>query len=92
MAQRTESDLRELKDLIQGLDKKIDLLDKKVELGFSDVNGKLDVIDTRLTTVEAGLIKLDSRLWAFIGLCLTTTLGSLLTVFIRYVFSDHPKF
>jgi septation ring formation regulator EzrA len=62
MAQKTESDLRELKDLIQGLDKKIDLLGKKVELGFSDVNGKLDVINTRLTTVEAGLIKLDSRL------------------------------
>jgi hypothetical protein len=92
MAQRTESDLRELKDLIQGLDKKIDLLDKKVELGFSDANGKLDVINTRLTTVEAGLIKLDSRLWTFIGLCLTTTLGSLLTVFIRYMFSDSPKF
>jgi hypothetical protein len=92
MAQKTESDLRELKDLIQGLDKKIDLLGKKVELGFSDVNGKLDVINTRLTTVEAGLIKLDSRLWSFIGLCLTTTLGSLLTVFIRYMFSDNPKF
>jgi hypothetical protein len=74
MAQRTDSDLRELKDLIQGLDKKIDLLDKKVELGFSDVNGKLDVINTRLTTVEAGLLKLDNRLWAFIGLGLTTTI------------------
>jgi septation ring formation regulator EzrA len=92
MAQRTDTDLREIKDLIQALDKKIEHLDKKVELGFSDVNGKLDVVNTRLTAVEAGLIKLDNRLWGFIGLALTVTLGSLLTVFIRYMFSDNPKF
>ncbi len=90
MAQRTESDLRELKELIQGLDKKIDLLDRKVELGFADVNGKLDVVNTRLTAVESGLLKLDNRLWAFIGLGLTATLGSLLTIFARYIFSNNP--
>ncbi len=85
MSQKTETDLRDLKDLITGLK-------EEVRIGFSDIKGKLDVVDTRLTAVEAGLIKLDGRLWGFIGLALTVTLGSLLTVFIRYMFSDHPKF
>jgi hypothetical protein len=85
MSQKTETDLRELKELIQAIDKKMDL-------GFAEVKGKLDLVDTRLTLVEASITKLDGRLWGFIGLALTVTLGSLLTVFIRYIFSDNPKF
>lgn len=84
MSQKTDPDLRELKDLIQAIDKKIDL-------GFSDINGELKVVNSRLTTIETTLTKLDSRLWVFIGLVLTVTLGSLLTVFVRYVFCDNPK-
>jgi peptidoglycan hydrolase CwlO-like protein len=55
MAQRTETDLTALTDLIKGLEKKIDklttdvesietkvtALDKQVGVGFSDINGKL---------------------------------------------------
>jgi hypothetical protein len=85
MSQKTETDLRELKDLITGLK-------EEMRLGFAEVKGKLDLVDTRLTLVEAALTKLDGRLWGFIGLALTVTLGSLLTVFIRYMFSDNPKF
>jgi hypothetical protein len=85
MSQKTETDLRELKELIQGLDKKIDL-------GFSEVKGKLDTVDTRLTLLESAVTKLDGRLWGFIGLALTVTLGSLLTVFIRFMFLNNPKF
>jgi predicted nucleic acid-binding Zn-ribbon protein len=106
MAQRTEIDLKDLTDLIKGLDKKIDelgtkvesiektvtALDKQVGIGFSDINGKLDVINSRLTTAEAALVKLDTRLWAFGGVALSVTLGSLLTVFARYIFTDTPKF
>jgi peptidoglycan hydrolase CwlO-like protein len=101
MAQRTETDLTALTDLIKGLEKKIDklttdvesietkvtALDKQVGVGFSDINGKLDVINTRLTTSETAITKLDTRLWAFGAIALTTTLGSLLTVFARYIFT-----
>jgi hypothetical protein len=103
MAQKTETDLRELKDLIQGLDQKIDrgfveidkkiaALDKKVDLGFNTLDGKIDKLDTRIGAVETKLTKLDDRLWTFGGIALSVTLGSLLTVFIRYMFSDSPKF
>ena len=105
MAQRIETNLTVLTELIKGLNKKIDdlgtkvesidskvtALDKQVGIGFSDINGKLDVIDTRLTTSEAAIVKLDTRLWAFGAIALTTTLGSLLTVFARYIFTDSPK-
>jgi hypothetical protein len=85
MSQKTETDLRELKDLITGLK-------EEMRLGFSDVKGKLDLVDTRLTLLETAVTKLDGRLWGFIGIALTVTLGSLLTVFVRYIFSDAPKF
>jgi predicted nucleic acid-binding Zn-ribbon protein len=105
MAQRTEPDLKDLTDLIKRLDKKIDGigsrieaietkvndLDKKVGIGFSDINGKLDVINSRVATVETGLTKLDNRLWTFGGIALSVTIGSLLTVFARYIFTDTPK-
>jgi hypothetical protein len=84
MSQKTETDLRELKDLITGLK-------EEVRLGFAEVKGKLDVVDSRLTLVEASITKLDGRLWGFIGLALTVTLGSLLTVFIRFMFANTPN-
>jgi hypothetical protein len=85
MSQKTETDFRELKDLIQALDKKMDL-------GFNTLEGKIDKLDTRMTLVESAITKLDNRLWTFGGIALSVTLGSLLTVFIRYIFSDNPKF
>jgi hypothetical protein len=85
MSQKTETDLRELKDLITGFR-------EEIKLELSDIKGELKLVNTRLTLVEASITKLDSRLWGFIGLALTITLGSLLTVFVRYMFSDNPKF
>ncbi len=106
MAQRTETDLTALTELIKGLEKKIDdlgtkvasidskviALDKQVGIGLSDINGKLDVMNTRLTTSETAIIKLDTRFWAFGGIPLSITGGSLLTVFARYIFTETPKF
>lgn len=92
MAQKTDTDLREIKDLIQALDKKVDVGISDIKIELSDIKGDLKVVNSRLTAIENSVIKLDSRLWGFIGLGLTATLGSLLTVFIRYMFSDNPKF
>ena len=73
MTQATEVDIRELKDLIVGLDKKVDLIERKV-----------DIIDTRLAEVEKKMDKLDTkidkqdnRLWLFMGLILTTALATI---------------
>jgi septation ring formation regulator EzrA len=92
MSQKTDTNLTELKDLVKALDKTIQALDKKVDLGFSEVNGKLDLANNRLTTVETGITKLDNRLWAFGGIALSVSLGSLLTIFVRYIFTNDPKF
>jgi hypothetical protein len=51
MIQVTSADIRELKDLIQGLD-------KKVELGFSDLKGEIKTINSRLSNLELTSAKL----------------------------------
>jgi hypothetical protein len=51
MLQVTSLDIKELKDLIQGLD-------KKVELGFSDLKGDVKTINARLSNLEATSAKL----------------------------------
>jgi ElaB/YqjD/DUF883 family membrane-anchored ribosome-binding protein len=64
MTQATDTDIRELKDLILGLDKKIDAIDKKVDIGFTEIKsdirqvetkleGKIDTVSARLTNLEA---------------------------------------
>ena len=66
MTQVTDTDIRELKDLILGLDKKIDGLDKKI-----------DILDTRLVEVEKKIDKQDTRLWTFGGIILAAALGTI---------------
>ena len=93
MTQATDTDIRELKDLIQGLDRKIDGLDKKIDLGFANVDiklaeikGDIKTLDTRVVEVENKLDKQDTRLWAFGGIILTAALG--LTIKLL-AFADH---
>jgi hypothetical protein len=81
---------------IEALDKKMDLgfqeLDSKMDLGFQQLDGKIDKLDIRLGILNTTVTNLDTRLWAFGGIALSVTLGSLLTVFARYIFTDSPKF
>jgi chromosome segregation ATPase len=77
----------------------IQALSKKTELSFSEVNGKLDVVNARLIgidekikTSDVNITKLDTRIWAFGGFALTVSVGSLLTVFIRFLFMNSPNF
>jgi peptidoglycan hydrolase CwlO-like protein len=75
MTQPMDTDIKELKDPILGLDKKIDELKTDIE-----------VMDNRLSNVEKGLgelktefkassDKLDNRLRTFGGIILTAALG-----------------
>lgn len=73
MTQATDTDIRELKDLILGLDKKIDGLDKKID----EVKVDLKIVDTRLVEVEKKIDKQDTRLWAFGGIILAAALGTI---------------
>jgi hypothetical protein len=55
MTQTTDVDIRELKDLIQSLD-------RKIEAGFTNVDLKLSKLEGRIDTIEA---KFDERTKGF---------------------------
>jgi hypothetical protein len=77
MTQATGTDIRELKDLIIGLDKKIDV-------GFTKMEDELKNIDTRLKLLEANAQKLpdlaekvgELRNWKQIAIIFFTTVVS----------------
>jgi hypothetical protein len=73
MAQATNTDIREIKDLILGLDKKID----EVKTEIRGLDKKIDIIDIRLVEVEKKIDKQDTRLWAFGGIILAACLGTI---------------
>jgi chromosome segregation ATPase len=63
MPQITETDIRDIKDLIIGLDKKIDAVAVQlntVEKKVDDLKSDLRVVDTRLVEVEKKIEKQDS--------------------------------
>ena len=84
MAQLTETDVQDLKDLIKDLDKKIDL-------GFLEVKAELKATNGQLTSLEAAVTKLDNRLWLFMGLVLAPTLTAVMGIVVRFVFLGMPN-
>jgi hypothetical protein len=56
MTSATDTDIRELKDLILGLDKKIEAIDKKVDAGFANTDLKFTKLDGRIDTLETRLL------------------------------------
>jgi hypothetical protein len=66
MAQATDTDIRKIKDLILGLDKKSM---KLRQISTSSIS--------RLIKVEKRTDKQDTRLWAFGGIILAAALGTI---------------
>ena len=83
MAQDTDTDIRELKDLITGLR-------EETRLGFTKLEGKMDGLNDRLTAVESRVSGLDARLWGFGATLLTAVLAALLAIFNRFLFTGTP--
>jgi chromosome segregation ATPase len=89
MTQATDTDIRELKDLILGLDKKIDdtradirVMEAKIEGKMETIDSRLNAIEGKLTTLENRMLGLDNRLWGFGMLVLTSALTILGKVFL----------
>jgi hypothetical protein len=78
MTQATDTDIRDIKDLITNLDRKIDKLEGKIDNLETKLEGKIDKLDIKL---EGKFEKLDERtklgFWGFIlrGLVLTVLIG-----------------
>lgn len=84
MAQLTDTDLQQLKDLIKEFQ-------SETKLDLSEIKGELKATNTRLTLLEASVTKLDNRLWLFMGLVLAPTLTALMGILVRFVFMGMPK-
>jgi hypothetical protein len=67
MTQSTDTDIKEIRDLILGLDKKIDALDKKVEVNAAKTDERFNAIDQRLGSLEDRFKATDNRIWTLIA-------------------------
>jgi hypothetical protein len=56
MATVTESDLQEIKDLINGLDKKIDVNQARIEEKISGLDKRMEIIEGRINGLTGWLI------------------------------------
>jgi hypothetical protein len=54
MTQATDSDIKEIRDLILGLDKKIDGLDKKVDVFSARTDERLKALETQVSDLKKG--------------------------------------
>lgn len=110
MTTTSETDFKELRELINNqfgqLDKQMSQLDKKIEVGVTEIKGdirrveekleaKIDGIDKRLTDLNNKVDKLEGRVnvqvnW-FLGI-ITGLVSVLLTALVRLVFfpSSNP--
>jgi hypothetical protein len=85
MTQATDIDIKELKDLIQGLD-------KRIEVGFAKVEGQINTVEAKL---EGKIDKLDERtklgFWGVIfrGTALAA-LAAMTAIFVKYLFPILP--
>jgi uncharacterized protein YdcH (DUF465 family) len=65
MTQATDVDIRELKDLIVGLDRKIDAGFAQIETKFAKLDGRIDTLETKMIgkfdTVNARITNLESN-------------------------------
>jgi hypothetical protein len=96
MTQATDTDIREIKDLIAAgnaaTQKQIGDLTLEMRLGFSDLRGELKTIDVRLKNLESNSQKIpdlaekvgELKNWKQIAIVIfTATVGGLIGWFIR---------
>jgi chromosome segregation ATPase len=56
MTQATDTDIREIRDLLLGLDKKIDGVDKKLDVHIATTSEQLKGIDARFSGIDSQLV------------------------------------
>jgi hypothetical protein len=96
MTQTTDTDIREIKDLIAAgnaaTQKQISDLEKRMEVGFTKLEGQINTVEAKL---EGKIDKLDERtklgFWGFIfrGTALAA-LAALTAIFVKYLFPILP--
>jgi hypothetical protein len=95
MTSATDTDIREIKDLIAANTKAIADLTLEVRVGFSDLRGQINTVEAKL---EGKIDKLDERtklgFWGFIfrgtALAALAALAALTAIFVKYLFPILP--
>jgi hypothetical protein len=68
LAKATEANTKAIADLAKATEantKAIADLTLEMRVGFTEVKGQIDKLDSRVTAVENRLLGLDNRLWGF---------------------------
>ena len=73
----TETDLKELKDLIIDLKSDIQAIDKKIDVYTARTDERLEAINTSLSELKKQTDKQDNRLWLLISGMFLALLGIL---------------
>ena len=73
----TETDLKELKDLIIDLKSDIQAIDKKIDVYTARTDERLEEINTSLSELKKQTDKQDNRLWLLISGMFLALLGIL---------------
>jgi hypothetical protein len=75
--QATDSGLKELRDLILGMDKKMDVFIARTDERFNAIDERFKFIVTQLVEIKAQLKSQDNRLWGFIAVLSVAVIGFL---------------
>jgi tetrahydromethanopterin S-methyltransferase subunit G len=82
----TESDLKELKDLILGIDKKLDVYIARTDEKFKSVDQRFDQIEKSIDSVNARLNTFTLGFLSIVGILVTGLLG----IVTKVVFFPNP--
>ena len=82
MTQATDTDLQQIRDLLLGLDKKVDHIDRNLEIfqartdeRFNSIDQRFSSLDQRMGSLEDRTKAQDSRLWTFVTALIVAALG-----------------
>lgn len=65
MAQATDTDIREIRDLLLGLDRKIEAVDKKLDIHIVKTDERFNSIDERFNAIDQRFNSLENQITEF---------------------------
>jgi prefoldin subunit 5 len=97
IARGTEANTKAITDLtlemrlgFASVDTKLSDIRGEIKQVETQLEGKIDKLDGKITTLTTNVSNLDGRLWGFGGTILAAVLAALLTIFGRYIFTGLP--
>jgi hypothetical protein len=84
MTQATDTDIREVRDLLVAMDKKLDVFIARTDERFNSIDQRFQAVDQRfidlgkrMDSLEQRNIAQDVRFWGFLGIIATALIGLL---------------